>query len=114
MRRLTAVLFAVTAVLYVAPAAGARVLRVGTYNGNRGQYRTVQAAVDAAQPGDWILVAPGDYKTRSSRTPYGRSDLPSGVLITTPGIHLRGMNRNTVVIDGTARGATCSLSLIHI
>ncbi len=26
-----------------------------------GQYSTIQAAVDAAKPGDWILVAPGDY-----------------------------------------------------
>ena len=37
------------------------VLLVGTYHGKAGQYTTIQAAVDAAQPGDWILVAPGDY-----------------------------------------------------
>jgi hypothetical protein len=31
------------------------------------------------------------------------------VLITTPNLHLRGMNRNTVVVDGTKRGAAqCS------
>jgi hypothetical protein len=30
---------------------------------------------------------------------------PAGVLITTPGIHLRGMNRNAVVVDGTRSGA---------
>ena len=52
-----------------APAAGARVLRVGTYHGIRGQYTSIQAAVDAAKPGDWILIAPGDYKTSSSSAP---------------------------------------------
>jgi hypothetical protein len=34
------------------------VLLVGTYQGKAGQYSSIQAAVDAAQPGDWILVAP--------------------------------------------------------
>ncbi len=46
-----------------ARASSPRVLRVGTYHGIRGQYKTIQAAVDAARPGDWVLVAPGDYKT---------------------------------------------------
>ena len=40
-------------------------LRVGTYHGIRGQYRSIQAAVNAARPGDWILVGPGDYKTQA-------------------------------------------------
>src|SRR5947209_17518197 len=46
-----------------APAASnaARVLLVGTFAGRTGQYRTIQSAVNAARPGDWILVAPGDY-----------------------------------------------------
>ncbi|HUE28069.1 MAG TPA: hypothetical protein VMP89_14935, partial [Solirubrobacteraceae bacterium] len=89
--------------------AAARVLRVGTYHGSRGQYRTIQAAVNAAKPGDWILVAPGDYKTTSSHAPSGASDRPSGVLITTPRLHLRGMNRNTVIVDGTKpHSAPCS------
>jgi hypothetical protein len=89
--------------------AGAKVLRVGTYHGIRGQFRTIQAAVDAARPGDWILVAPGDYKTTSSRAPRGHADTPAGVLITTPNIRLRGMNRNKVIVDGTKPGsAPCS------
>ncbi len=37
------------------------VLLVGTYHGKAGQYSSIQAAVNAAQPGDDILVAPGDY-----------------------------------------------------
>ena len=55
----------------VAPAAGARVLRVGTFHGIRGQYTSIQTAVNAAAPGDWILVAPGDYKTSSSSRSQG-------------------------------------------
>ena len=55
----------------LAPAASATVLRVGTYHGIRGQYSSIQAAVNAAKPGDWILVGPGDYKTTSSQAPTG-------------------------------------------
>jgi hypothetical protein len=110
MRRLTLALLALGASLSaMAGTATAKVLRVGTYHGVRGQYRTIQAAVDAAKPGDWILVAPGDYKTTSIRTPKGAPDFPAGVLITTRGIHIRGMNRNTVIVDGTKPGsARCS------
>ena len=39
-------------------AAHARVLRVGSFHGSKGTYRTIQAAVDAARPGDWVLVGP--------------------------------------------------------
>ena len=97
--------------LGVVSTAGARVLRVGTYHGIRGQYTSIQAAVDAAAPGDWILVAPGDYKTSSSSAPKGAPETPAGILITTPRIHLRGMNRNSVVVDGTKPGSSrCSKS----
>ena len=107
MKRIAVVLVAL-AVLGAASAAGARVLLVGTYRGIRGQYASIQAAVDAARPGDWILVGPGDYKTTSSRAPAGRADTPTGVLITTPRVYLRGMNRNTVIVDGTKSGPACS------
>jgi hypothetical protein len=72
---------------------GPRALLVGTWAGHPGQYATIQSAVDAARTGDWILVGPGDYRSDPSST--------AGVLITTPGIHLRGMDRNGVVVDGT-------------
>jgi len=75
---------------------GHHVLRVGAFRGIPGTYSSIQAAVDAAQPGDWILVGAGDY--REAGAPG------AGVLITTPGIHLRGMNRNRVIVDGTASG----------
>jgi hypothetical protein len=95
----------------LAQAAGARVLQVGTYHGVKGGFSSIQAAVDAAKPGDWILVGPGDYKTSTSRTPAGGSDFPAAILITKKNLTVRGMNRNTVVVDGTKPGsARCSTS----
>jgi pectin methylesterase-like acyl-CoA thioesterase len=46
----------------------ARVLLVGTYKGHAGRYTTIRSAVDAAKPGDWVLVAPGDYHERYDHT----------------------------------------------
>jgi hypothetical protein len=107
MKRVAVVLVGLLACVS-ATAAGARVLLVGTYKGSRGQYQSIQSAVDAARPGDWILIGPGDYKTTSSRAPAGRSDTPAGVLITTPRVYVRGMNRKTVIVDGTRSGPACS------
>lgn len=47
---------------------------------------TIQGAVDAAQPGDLILVSPGVYN--------------EAVNITTAGLTLRGTDRNAVILDG--------------
>jgi hypothetical protein len=91
-----------------ASAAGARVLLVGSYHGIHGKYKTLQAAVNAARHGDWILVGPGDYKTTKSHNPRGRRDLAAAVLITKKNLRIRGMNRNTVIIDGTRRGSACN------
>jgi hypothetical protein len=49
-------------------------------------YATIQAAVDDAKSGDMVLVEPGTYNEK--------------VEIATAGITLRGVDRNTVVIDG--------------
>jgi len=86
-----------------------RVLLVGTFNGIPGGYSTIQAAVDAAAPGDWILVAPGDYKESGDHTSAVRWATPGAVTITTPDIHIVGMDRNSVIVDGTKPGpTTCS------
>ena len=84
------------------------VLLVGSFAGHAGQFKTIQAAVSAAAPGDWILVGPGDYhETADETAPPTNTESGGfgGVLITKANLHLRGMNRNTVVVDGTKPGA---------
>src|SRR5215831_17966398 len=61
----------------------------------RPYYRTVQAAVGAAQPGDWILIYPGVYHEKSRQWPT------AGVWIQKPDLHIRGLDRNRVIIDGS-------------
>ncbi len=51
-------------------------------------YPRIQDAVDAAAPGDLVLVGPGVYR--------------ESVRITTPSIVLRGSDRNEVVLEGDA------------
>ncbi len=104
-----ALICAAFAPVAIAAQPAPRVLRVGTYHGIRGQYKTIQAAVKAAQPNDFILVAPGDYKTTAYAIPGGsHGQFPASVLITTPDLTLRGMNRNTVIVDGTKKGPACT------
>jgi len=64
--------------------------------------------VNAAKSGDWILVAPGDYKETptSPARPASVDHGISGVLADPDSnLHIRGMNRNTTVVDGPSRGA---------
>ena len=89
------------------------VLLVGIFNGHAGRYKTIQAAVTDSQPGDWILVAPGDYhegddhSTTPTNTAAGGF---GGVVISMPKVHLRGMDRNKVVVDGTKAGSSSPCS----
>src|SRR5258708_19946465 len=58
-------------------------------------FATVQAGVNGGRPGDWILIYPGVYHEKSKQWPT------AGVWIQTPGLHIRGLNRNSVIIDGS-------------
>ncbi|MFF3963696.1 nitrous oxide reductase family maturation protein NosD [Streptomyces griseorubiginosus] len=53
--------------------------------------QSIQRAVDAAQPGDTVLVTPGTYR--------------ESVTVSTPGLTLRGTGRETVIEPGTTKAA---------
>ncbi|MEU0948223.1 right-handed parallel beta-helix repeat-containing protein [Streptomyces canus] len=53
--------------------------------------QSIQQAVDAAEPGDTVLVTPGTYR--------------ESVTVSTPGITLTGMGRETVIEPGTDKAA---------
>ena len=76
MRRAAAVVPVVIACCALAASAGAKVLRVGSFHGVKGQFTSIQAAVKAAKPGDWILIGPGDYKTSHISHAQGRAAVP--------------------------------------
>ena len=75
--------------LSAAASASARVLTVTKRHVSSPHYTSVQAAVNAAHPGDWILIDRGVYA--------------GPVRISTPRLHLRGIDRNGVIIDGRHR-----------
>ncbi|TMB74549.1 MAG: hypothetical protein E6J46_14900, partial [Chloroflexi bacterium] len=56
-------------------------------------YKTISSAILSARPGDWVLVWPGVYHEKGSDE--------AGVVITTANVHLRGMDRNLVLVDGS-------------
>ena len=55
-------------------------------------YKSIAVGVRHAQNGDWVLVWPGTYKEAVTVTPTAAL---------TSGLHIRGMQRNGVVLDGT-------------
>ena len=81
----------------------ASVLLVGPAGTPGAQYSSIQDAVNHAVAGDWVLVAPGVYHEKGyspTSNPKGKPP-PAEVYITVPNLHLRGMNRDTVIVDGT-------------
>jgi Right handed beta helix region len=87
-RALVVVLSALFSLLLTTSAA-ARVLIVTKRHVFYPHFTSIQRAVNAARPGDWILIGRGVYS--------------GPVRITKPGLHLRGINRNGVIIDGRNR-----------
>jgi hypothetical protein len=84
------------------------VLLVGSFEGIPGKYTTIQSAVDAAHPGDYILIGPGDYhETADESMPVTNPEQGQmgGVYIAKSGLTLRGMDRNSVIVDGTKPGS---------
>ncbi|MGH2884425.1 MAG: hypothetical protein ACRDPA_17305, partial [Solirubrobacteraceae bacterium] len=75
-----------TLLLLAAASASARVLIVTQRHVSYPHYTTIQSTVNVARPGDWILIDRGVYT--------------GTVWITTPRLHLRGVNRNKVILDG--------------
>ena len=69
-----------------------KVLMVGNYGGYDSKFQTIQAAIDAAVPGDYILVAPGQY--------YENSNGLNGIVLNKPNIHLIGLSDSSVIISG--------------
>lgn len=58
------------------------------------RYTGVQDAVNAARPGDWVLIWPGVYHENDA-------EYHTGVWVTVPGLHIRGLSRTGVIIDGS-------------
>jgi hypothetical protein len=92
-----------------AGAVGAQVLRVGTWNGIAGNEATLAAAAHDLHKGGWLLIGPGDYHPRMDYAAAADAAFPAALLISAPKTHVRGMDRNGVIIDGTKPGSSaCS------
>jgi hypothetical protein len=87
-RRLALFAAVVLALLAAAPAQ-ARVLDVTKRHVGFAHFTTIQGAVNAARAGDWIVIDRGIYAET--------------VKITKSSLHLRGLDRNQVVVDGRHR-----------
>ncbi|MEU0880107.1 right-handed parallel beta-helix repeat-containing protein [Lentzea sp. NPDC005914] len=83
--------YVLTAVLLVAGCSSAAQPKLGPEITVPAQLSTIQAAVDAAQEGATIVVAPGVYK--------------ESVQVRTKGLTIRGTQRGSVIIDGEVKRA---------
>jgi hypothetical protein len=66
--------------------AGPKTLVVTQASVTYPHYTSIQDAVNHAAPGDWVLIDAGTYN--------------EAVYVVTPNIHIRGIDRNAVVLDG--------------
>lgn len=85
-RRLITLLSLALLSLVLSASAAARVLIVTKRTVAYPHFTSIQNAVNVAKPGDWVLIDRGVY--------FGQ------VRITTPRLHVRGLDRNRVIVDG--------------
>jgi len=80
------------------PAGTARALLVCNGSTSRcpavAHYTTVHEAVNVARAGDWVVIWPGVYHENGA----GHH---AGVWVTVPDLHIRGLSRTGVIIDGS-------------
>lgn len=82
----TAAVVAAGLVTVSSPANASQTLHVDASGGVSGSYETIQAAVNAAEPGDTVLIHPGTYAEHVS--------------VATSGLVVRGTSRTEVLLDG--------------
>jgi hypothetical protein len=92
-------LIAAAALMLLAAApAQARVLDVTKRRVAFSHFTTIQSAVNAARSGDWIVIDRGVY--------------PESVLIQKSNLHLRGLDRNRVIVDGRHRKSVNGIEIL--
>jgi len=102
MQKLVSNIFLFAAIALVVCATLALPVSAATLTvGSGGQFKTIQEAVDAAKPGDTVLVAPGTYienvvvskpLTITGAATVQAADSSKDVfLITSPGVHVDGL-----------------------
>lgn len=84
--------------LAAAAPAQARVLDVTKRHVGFAHFTTIQRAVNAARSGDWIVIDRGVY--------------PESVLIRKSNLHLRGLDRNRVIVDGRHRKGVNGIEIL--
>jgi hypothetical protein len=74
----------------------------GKIPANTHYFKTIQSAVNASIKGDWVLIEPGVYPEEVWVEPAQA------------GIHIRGMNRNSVILDGENKAVVGGANGIEI
>ena len=97
-RRLSLLVAALVALALPGHASACKTLVVTKASVVYPHERTIQGAVDKARPCDWILIAPGVY--------------PESVKIRTSRLHLRGLDRNRVIVDGAHRKGVNGIEVV--